>query len=172
LIFATTLSCNAHSQGGLFAALKNILKKVFNNVVCLENSCNFDLSVSHYNICLMKISIATHGKQINHLAWGAIRRFKSNGKVLSWKEAFHFAVGALSMKERLSTGVVNFAFVKVSTNETRLAKGTRDLANIPVEFHPKGTSTKPETTNVVSYFDLDSKGWRSFDVTNLVPSLV
>ncbi len=120
----------------------------------------------------MKISIKTHGSQINHLAWGAIKRFKANGKTLTWKDAFAFAVDALNMKSRLSSGVVNFSFVKVSTGEVRAAVGTRDLANIPTEFHPKGTSTKPETTNVVSYFDLDAAGWRSFDITNLIPSLV
>lgn len=120
----------------------------------------------------MKISIKTHGSQINHLAWGAIRSFKARGKSLSWKEAFAFAVDALNIKNRLATGVVEFSFVKVSTGEVRAAKGTRELSNIPAEFHPKGTSTKSETTNVVSYFDLGSQGWRSFDISNLIPSLV
>jgi hypothetical protein len=120
----------------------------------------------------MKISIKTHGASINHLAWGAIRRFKANGKTLTWKQAFAFAVDALNVKDRMATGVVEFSFVKVSTGEVRAAKGTRELSNIPSEFHPKGTSTKSETTNVVSYFDLGVQGWRSFDISTLIPSLV
>lgn len=115
----------------------------------------------------MKISIKTHGSQINHLAWGVKRRHN-----LTWKQAIAHAFKALRMKQELSNGVVNFSYVKVSTGEIRNASGTRDIANIPAAFHPKGTSTKPETTNVVSYFDLDAQGWRSFDIANLAPSLV
>jgi len=113
-----------------------------------------------------KISIRTHAKQINHLAWG-VRR--SHG--LTWRQAFHHAVKALTMKESLSNGIVNFSFKKVSDGSIRAAKGTRSLEVIPTELHPKGTSTKPETTNVVTYFDIDSNGWRSFDISNLIPSL-
>jgi len=113
----------------------------------------------------MKISIKTHGKAINHLAWGVVRK---NG--MTWKQAYHHAVNALSMKERLSSGVVEFKFTKLD-GTLRPAKGTRSLEFIPAQFHPKGTSTKPETTNVVSFFDVENNGWKSFDIANLVPSI-
>lgn len=106
------------------------------------------------------------------MAWGAIRRFKSNGKVLSWKDAFAFAIDALNIKEHLSKGVVNFSFAKVDTGEVREAKGTLELSAIPAELHPKGTGKHPETTNTVKYYDLDKQGWRSFDIANLIPLLV
>lgn len=113
----------------------------------------------------MKISIKTHGSAINHLAWGVMRKHN-----LTWKQAIAHAFDALRMKSRLSTGIVNFSFTKISDGSTRKAVGTRDLAAIPAQFHPKGESTKPETTNVVTYFDIEAKGWRSFDISNLNPA--
>lgn len=118
----------------------------------------------------MKISIRTHGKSINHLAWGAIKAAKQRGKTRTWKEAFAHAIDALTIKDRLSTGIVTFTFTKLD-GSLRPAKGTRSLEFIPAEFHPKGTSKKPETTNVVSFFDVENKGWKSFDITTLIPSL-
>lgn len=112
------------------------------------------------------ISIRTHAKQLNHLAWGAKKRHG-----MTWKAAMQFAFDALRIKQRMATSVISFAYIKLSTGEVRNAKGTRDLAVIPTDKHPKGTSTKPETTNTVSYFDLDVQGWRSFDVTNLTPAI-
>jgi len=113
----------------------------------------------------MKISIRTHAKQLNHLAWGVRRKHG-----LTWKAAMGHAFRALRMKETLSTGVVNFSFTKVSDGSTRVANGTRDLNAIPAAFHPKGTSTKPETTNTVTFFDVDAQGWRSFSIDTLNPA--
>ena len=112
----------------------------------------------------MKFSIRTHGKAINHLAWGVVRKYG-----MTWKDAYAHAIKALSMKDRLTTGVVEFSFTKLDGTHMD-AKGTRDLNLITAAKHPKGTSTKPETTNVVGYFDLAINEWRSFDITTLNPA--
>jgi hypothetical protein len=114
----------------------------------------------------MKISIKKNGSQINHLAWGVKRRHG-----LTWKQAITHAFDALRMKQRLSTAIVNFSFTKVSDGTTRIAKGTRDLGLIPSSKHPKKESA-PKSTNVVNYFDLGANDWRSFDISNLNPSLI
>lgn len=62
-------------------------------------------------------------------------------------------------------GSVHFAYRK-NNGELRIAYGTQALELIPEESHPKGTGTGPVHYSV--YWDLNSKGWRAFALSQLV----
>ena len=57
-------------------------------------------------------------------------------------------------------------FEKLDGSE-RTMKCTRNPSFIPAEFKPKGAKIIKENLEVVSAYDIDSKGWRSFTVENI-----
>jgi len=64
------------------------------------------------------------------------------------------------LRNELSNGVTDFAFIK-KDGSVRVAKGTTNLAFVPVEKHPKGGKASEK---VLAYFDLDKDNWRCLSV--------
>lgn len=65
-----------------------------------------------------------------------------------------------TLVQALNEGEVEVKFVKAN-GDIRVLTGTRNLDLIPAEDHPVGSSnTKNES--LVSIYDLDAYGWRSF----------
>lgn len=58
---------------------------------------------------------------------------------------------------------VSFSYVKKSTSEIRPAVGTTNAAHVPATL---GTG-KEKPATIVTYFDLEAAGWRSFDAANI-----
>jgi hypothetical protein len=68
--------------------------------------------------------------------------------------------------ETLTNGVVNFKYTKKDGSE-RIASGTRYMPFIIAQgAEPKGTGT--EKIGVITYYDLEKQGWRSFAEENFV----
>ena len=126
----------------------------------------YTCGVTEYKKIMQKITLRNNSKEINHLAWGMIKK----GDVPTWAEAVRAAINALGIKQKLDSGRTEFSFTKKSTGEIRKAHGTRNLKLIPVTYHPKSGSAKPksETTNAIPFFDLDKMGWRSFCANTIV----
>ena len=69
------------------------------------------------------------------------------------------------LKDRLKNGEVSFTYRK-KDGSTRTARGTTKLDIVPEQHQPKGGFSAPD--NVCRYFDLNSEGWRSLIIENLV----
>ena len=70
------------------------------------------------------------------------------------------------IKERLSSGDVHFTYRKKDGTE-REAYGTRNIDIITQQGAiPSGNGS--EKSGVIAYYDLDSKGWRSFRIENFI----
>ena len=70
------------------------------------------------------------------------------------------------LKKKLHDGVVEFSYRK-KDGSIRTARGTLNGGYIPEEHLPKGDGyVSPD--NVQRYYDLNSEGWRSFLIENLV----
>lgn len=69
-------------------------------------------------------------------------------------------------KKALHNGVVEFKYKKKNGDE-RVAKGTLNVEVMGEENSPKGTGYEITDSNI-RYYDLNSKGWRSFVVENLI----
>ena len=68
--------------------------------------------------------------------------------------------------ETLTRGVVNFKYTKKDGSE-RIASGTRYMPFIIAQgAEPKGTGT--EKIGVITYYDIEKQGWRSFAEENFV----
>lgn len=71
-----------------------------------------------------------------------------------------------AIKERLASGDVHFTYRKKDGTE-REAYGTRNTDIITVnDAMPSGNGS--EKTGVITYYDLNSKGWRSFKTENFI----
>ena len=71
-----------------------------------------------------------------------------------------------AIKERLTSGSVHFTYLKKDGTE-REAYGTRNPGIInDYNATPSGNGT--EKTRVITYYDLNSNGWRSFKVENFI----
>ncbi len=66
-----------------------------------------------------------------------------------------------ALKEFLSDGVVNVCFTKKDGNE-RIMNCTLASEFIPKDMTPKGLSVKATSKDVMTVFDTDNNGWRSF----------
>lgn len=77
-----------------------------------------------------------------------------------------FEVNINDFKNALRKGVVNFKYKK-KNGEIRDAKGTLNVEIMGEENTPKGTGYDIVDTNI-RYYDLNSEGWRSFIVENLI----
>lgn len=75
----------------------------------------------------------------------------------NYKRLTKLAVKKTLVREQLSKGILNFAFIK-KDGSVRIANGTTDLNLIPQEFHPKGTGKASD--KVIAYFDTDKNAWR------------
>lgn len=71
-----------------------------------------------------------------------------------------------NFKNALHKGVVTFKYLK-KNGETREAKGTLNIDVMGSENAPKGTGYEI-SDNIIHYFDIDSNGWRSFIIDNLI----
>jgi len=64
------------------------------------------------------------------------------------------------LREILSTGVLIVTFNKLD-GEQRVMTCTNNIENIPEESRPKKNSA-PKTQGLVTVWDVNAKGWRSF----------
>ena len=69
-------------------------------------------------------------------------------------------------KKALHNGIVEFKYTK-KNGEIRNAKGTLNIEVMGEENTPKGTGYEITDSNI-RYYDLNSEGWRSFIVDNLI----
>ena len=83
---------------------------------------------------------------------------------LSLSEALVRAWKAIKLKTKLQSCTVYFQFLK-KDGSIREACGT--LKQDAFDYVAKGTKAKPNY-GIVSYYDLDAKGFRSFRVENLI----
>lgn len=60
---------------------------------------------------------------------------------------------------------VTFVFRK-SDFSRRIARGTRNLQYVPMHQWPKNKELPSDS--VITYYDLDREGWRSFRIGNLL----
>lgn len=67
----------------------------------------------------------------------------------------------------LAEGPVEFAYRKKS-GELRIAKGTTNLSYIPEESHPQGYERTIKRPDNKPYWDLNSNGWRAFNLGQVV----
>lgn len=63
-----------------------------------------------------------------------------------------------TLRAELRHGVLNFAFKKLD-GDLRIAIGTTNLAQIPAANRPTGR--RQSSPNVVVFFDLEKREWRS-----------
>ena len=70
-------------------------------------------------------------------------------------------------KNALRKRIVEFKYNK-KNGETRTANGTLNIDLIGQENTPNGTNGKTFPDNQIRYYDIDSKGWRSFLVENFI----
>lgn len=71
-----------------------------------------------------------------------------------------------AIKERLASGDIHFTYRKKDGTE-REAYGTRNTDIIMLnDAMPSGNGS--EKTGVITYYDLTSKGWRSFKTENFI----
>lgn len=69
-------------------------------------------------------------------------------------------------KKALHNGVVEFKYKKKNGDE-RVAKGTLNTDIMGEKNTPKGTGYDIVDTNI-RYYDMNSEGWRSFLIENLI----
>lgn len=72
-----------------------------------------------------------------------------------------------NFKEALRKGSVEFSYTK-KDGSVRNAKGTLNVSVMGEENAPSGTGQNLGPDNQVRYYDLNSKGWRSFLSENLI----
>lgn len=72
--------------------------------------------------------------------------------------------------QTLNEGEAEIKFVKAN-GDIRILNGTRNLDLIPLEDHPLGTGNR-KTDAVVSVYDLDAYGWRSFHKDSVISCTV
>ena len=68
----------------------------------------------------------------------------------------------------MQAGVVVLVFIKKTTKDYRVARATLDLSRIPQAQHPKGCGRGRACPEVVTFYDLDVGGWRSFRKRSLI----
>lgn len=71
-----------------------------------------------------------------------------------------------AIKNRLATGDVHFTYRKKDGTE-REAYGTRN-STIITEHNATPSGNGSEKIGVITYYDLNAKGWRSFKVENFI----
>ena len=76
--------------------------------------------------------------------------------------------------EKLQMEIVQLSFTKADGSERRMVC-TKNIIHIPEEFHPKTDKVvkldengKPVETDLVTVWDMEAKGWRSFNFGKLI----
>ena len=79
--------------------------------------------------------------------------------------------------EKLQTEIVQLKFIKADGSERHMVC-TKSIIHIPEEFHPKTDKVvkldengNPIETDLVTVWDMESKGWRSFNFTKVTEVL-
>lgn len=79
--------------------------------------------------------------------------------------------------EKLQTEIVQLKFIKADGNERHMVC-TKSIIHIPTEFHPKTDKVvkldengNPIETDLVTVWDMESKGWRSFNFGKVIEVL-
>lgn len=68
---------------------------------------------------------------------------------------------------KLKREEVEVTFTKVDGSE-RVMRATLMESKLPKIDYVEKSSTKPKNTSVISVWDLDNEGWRSFRVANVI----
>lgn len=68
---------------------------------------------------------------------------------------------------RLQEGETRFRFMKMD-GSLREARGTTNLALVPVDLHPSPEPKQNQPHNVIRFFDLDKNWWRSLREETLI----
>ena len=85
-----------------------------------------------------------------------------------WKEILEYAWYFEWLKRAMQTGIVRFSYFK-DNGDIREARGTLCFDLIPTENIPTTPRVLVEENyEVFRYYDIDSKGWRSFRITGFI----
>ena len=69
------------------------------------------------------------------------------------------------LKAKMETGVVTFAYKKVSTGEVRIARGT--TCKTLYHYCFKSSDREP-VPGIITYWDMDKENWRSLHEENIL----
>ena len=108
----------------------------------------------------------TNTSRVMHMAHILRKNHKSKITNHKWRDYVSLAWYFERFRQWLFDGVVAFTYLK-KDNSIRDARGTLNPLLIPDEDKPKGMENgklKMENYAIVNYYDLDKKGWRSFDI--------
>jgi len=72
----------------------------------------------------------------------------------------------MDIRDMLKDGVIEVKFTK-KDGTPRVMKCTLKEELIPVEHAPKGTGKVKANTDVISVFDIENNGWRSFNCNSV-----
>lgn len=134
-------------------------------LVCLDKTNYLCIVIKKQSIKLLnyKIMSTTLKNTMREVMTDAWRMFRITGESFAacLKRAWQLAKLAKAMK----TKVVQFFYVKASTGELRQAFGT--LQASVIDGLVKGTGRKANE-NLMTYYDQEAQGFRSFKKFNLV----
>ena len=85
-----------------------------------------------------------------------------------WSDILRYAWYFVRLRKWMQNGVVTFTYYKKEDDSLREAKGTLHPLLIPAEDTPKGALPRRPNYANFTYFDLERKAWRSFDIRNFV----
>ena len=81
----------------------------------------------------------------------------------AWADIVRHAWYFVRFRQWLKDGLVTFTYLK-KDNSIRDARGTLCEYLIPQEDLPKGCQRSAVSYQIINYFDIDRKAWRSFDI--------
>ena len=85
----------------------------------------------------------------------------------AWSDIVKHAWYFVRFREALKQGVATFSYFK-KDGTIREAKGTLSELLIPEDDRPKGILPRTPNYSVFTYYDLDRKAWRSFDLRSFI----
>ena len=85
----------------------------------------------------------------------------------AWSDIVRHAWYFVRFREALKQGVATFSYFK-KDGTIREAKGTLSELLIPEDDKPKGILPRTPNYAVFTYYDLDRKAWRSFDLRSFI----
>lgn len=72
-----------------------------------------------------------------------------------------------AIEEALQNGIANVSFTK-KNGEQRNLTGTKNYELIPESDHPKGSSSTNTNDDLITVYDIQNNGWRSFYVSSVI----
>ena len=87
----------------------------------------------------------------------------ANKPGFQWADIVRHAWYFEHFRQWLAEGLVEFTYLK-RDNSIRDARGTLNEHLIPLEDRPKGSKPRVVHYEIVTYYDIDRKAWRSFDI--------